>query len=161
MTWERKGEAADELLYLPRNARAHKLYGMSPVEHIALTINIALRRDAATFEYYRAGSLPNAFGTVTKEWTPDQIRDFENNYDAKMSGNLHRRGMLKFHAPSGDAGRPRAAEDLDQEPARPGHPGVHGRERTSNASHVATTRCGATHPKPRFSGRENKKRTFS
>jgi hypothetical protein len=88
--------SADDLLYLPRNARAHKLYGMSPVEQIALTINIALRRDAATLEYYRAGSLPNAFGTVTKEWTPDQIRDFENNYDAKMSGNLHRRGMLKF-----------------------------------------------------------------
>jgi Phage portal protein len=88
--------SADELLYLPRNGRAHKIYGMSPVEQIALTINIALRRDAATLEYYRAGSLPNAFGTVNKEWTPDQIRDFENNYHAKMSGNLPRRGMLKF-----------------------------------------------------------------
>ncbi len=60
---------ADELLYLPRNVRAHKLYGMSPVEQIALTINIALRRDAATVDYYRAGSVPDAFGTVPKEWT--------------------------------------------------------------------------------------------
>ena len=35
--------SSDELLYLPRNVRSHRLYGMSPVEQIALTINIALR----------------------------------------------------------------------------------------------------------------------
>ena len=87
---------ADELLYLPRNVRAHKLYGMSPVEQIALTINIALRREACTLEYYRAGSVPDAFGTVPKEWTSQQIRDFEDYFDAKMAGNLHRRHMLKF-----------------------------------------------------------------
>jgi hypothetical protein len=40
--------SADELLYLPRNLSSHRLCGMSPVEQIALTVNIALRRDAAT-----------------------------------------------------------------------------------------------------------------
>ncbi|MFZ0210828.1 MAG: hypothetical protein WAL59_32775, partial [Roseiarcus sp.] len=49
--------SSDELLYLPRNVRSHRLYGMSPVEQIALTINIALRRDAATLDYYRSGSV--------------------------------------------------------------------------------------------------------
>jgi Phage portal protein len=86
----------DELLYLPRNVRTHKLYGMSPVEQIALTINIALRREAATLDYYRAGSVPDAFGTVPKEWTGDQINAFQDYFDAKMSGNLHRRHLLKF-----------------------------------------------------------------
>ena len=66
--------SADELLYLPRNPRAHRLYGMSPVEQIAMTINIALRRDVATLDYYRAGSSPDAFATLPKEWTSDQIR---------------------------------------------------------------------------------------
>jgi hypothetical protein len=88
--------SADELLYLPRNVRTHKLYGMSPVEQIVLTINIALRRDAATLEYYRAGSVPDAFGTVNKEWTSDQIRQFQDDFDARMAGNLHRRRMMKF-----------------------------------------------------------------
>jgi hypothetical protein len=36
----------EELLYLPRNLRAHRLYGMSPVEQIALTVNIAIRCDS-------------------------------------------------------------------------------------------------------------------
>ena len=79
--------SADELLYLPRNVRAHRLYGMSPVEQIALTVNIALRREAATLDYYRTGSSPDAFATLPKEWTSDQIRSFQDYFDALMSGN--------------------------------------------------------------------------
>ena len=88
--------SSDELLYLPRNVRAHRLYGMSPVEQIALTVNIALRRDAATLDYYRTGSTPDAFATLPKEWTIDQIRQFQDYFDALMSGNSARRRMMKF-----------------------------------------------------------------
>ncbi|THD42330.1 MAG: phage portal protein [Bradyrhizobium sp.] len=88
--------SADELLYLPRNIRAHKLYGFSPVEQIALTVNIALRREAATLDYYRSGSTPDAFATLPKEWTVDQIRQFQDYFDALMSGNSARRRMTKF-----------------------------------------------------------------
>jgi Phage portal protein len=88
--------SADELLYLPRNVRSHRLYGMSPVEQIALTVNIALRRDASTLDYYRAGSSPDAFATLPKEWTADQIRSFQDYFDALMSGNLARRRQTKF-----------------------------------------------------------------
>jgi hypothetical protein len=88
--------SVDELLYLPRNIRAHRLYGMSPVEQIALTINIAVRRDASTLDYYRAGSTPDAFATLPKEWTADQIRSFQDYFDALMSGNLARRRQTKF-----------------------------------------------------------------
>jgi phage portal protein BeeE len=88
--------SSDELLYLPRNVRSHRLYGMSPVEQIALTINIALRRDAATLDYYRSGSVPDSFATLPKEWTVDQIRQFQDYFDALMSGNLARRRMVKF-----------------------------------------------------------------
>jgi phage portal protein BeeE len=68
--------------------RAHRLYGFSPVEQIALTINIALRRDAATLDYYRSGSTLDAFATLPKEWTTDQIRSFQDYFDALISGNL-------------------------------------------------------------------------
>ncbi len=88
--------SADELLYLPRNLRAHKIYGLSPVEQVALTVNIALRREAATLDYYRSGSSPDAFATLPKEWTADQIRQFQDYFDALMSGNSARRRMLKF-----------------------------------------------------------------
>jgi hypothetical protein len=88
--------SAEELLYLPRHPRAHRLYGMSPVEQIALTVNIAPRRDAATLDYYRTGSTPDAFATLPKEWTADQLRSFQDYFDALMSGNLARRRQTKF-----------------------------------------------------------------
>jgi hypothetical protein len=88
--------SADELLYLPRNARVHMLYGMSPVERIALTVNIAIQRDIATLDYYQFGSSPDAFATLPKEWTADQIRSFQDYFDALMSGNLSRRRQTKF-----------------------------------------------------------------
>jgi len=87
---------ADELIYLPRNPRPNRLYGMSPVEQVALTINIALRRDMATLDYYRLGSTPDAFATLPKDWTLDQIRQFQEYFDALMSGNSARRRMVKF-----------------------------------------------------------------
>ena len=90
--------SADELLYLPRNRRAHRLYGLSPVEQIALTVNIALRRDAATLDYYRAGSSPDAFATLPKEWTADQIRQFQDYFDALMSGLLAAPADGEIHA---------------------------------------------------------------
>jgi hypothetical protein len=72
--------AADELLYLPRNLRSHRLYGFSPVEQIALTINIALRREQATLDYYNTGSIPDSFATLPKDWTVDQIRQFQDYF---------------------------------------------------------------------------------
>jgi hypothetical protein len=92
--------SADELLYLPRNPRPQRLYAMSPVEQAALTINIALRRDMATLDYYGVGSTPDAFATLPKDWTLDQIRQFQDYFDALMSGNSARRRMVKF-MPSG------------------------------------------------------------
>jgi hypothetical protein len=69
---------------------------MSPVEQLALTVNIALRRDAATLDYYRTGSSPDAFATLPKEWTADQIRSFQDYFAALISDNLARRRITKF-----------------------------------------------------------------
>jgi hypothetical protein len=87
---------AEELFYLPRNVRSNRLYGFSPVEQIALTVNIALRREQATLDYYNTGSIPDSFATLPKDWTVDQIRQFQDYFDALMSGNLARRRMIKF-----------------------------------------------------------------
>jgi hypothetical protein len=34
------------------------------------------------------GLFPDAFATLPKEWTSDQIRQFQDYFDALMSGNL-------------------------------------------------------------------------
>jgi hypothetical protein len=44
----------------------------------------------------RTGSTPDAFATLPKEWTADQIRSLQDYFDALMSGNLARRRQTKF-----------------------------------------------------------------
>jgi hypothetical protein len=88
--------SSDELLYLPRNQAVNRLYGFSPVEQVILTVNIALRRDVHTLNYYKEGTLPDSFGNLPKEWTTQQIADFQKYFDALMTDNLADRRKLKF-----------------------------------------------------------------
>jgi hypothetical protein len=53
-------------------------------------------RDASTLDYYRTGSSPDAFATLPKEWTADQVRSFQDYFDAVMSGNRARRRQTRF-----------------------------------------------------------------
>ena len=85
----------DELLYLPRNPRTHKIYGFSPVEQIIVTVNIALRRQMSQLSYYTDGSAPDLIFSVPKEWNPDQIRQYKDWWDSMLAGNLQgRRGTM-------------------------------------------------------------------
>ena len=87
---------SDELLYLPRNVRASRIYGYSPVEQIVMTINVALRREVSNLEYYRSGTVPDSFGTLPKEWTIDQIKEFQDYFDSLMQGNTQAKSGIRF-----------------------------------------------------------------
>jgi hypothetical protein len=87
---------ADELIYAPRNRRAHKVYGLSPVEQIVMTVNIALRRQVHMLAYYTEGSVPEALIGVPASWTTDQIRQFQAYWDALLAGELGQRRRVRF-----------------------------------------------------------------
>lgn len=87
---------ADELLYLPRNVRVWKFYGFPPVEQILLTVNIALRRQMHQLQYYTEGNVPEALIGVPETWTPQQIKEFQDIWDALLAGNTGQRRHAKF-----------------------------------------------------------------
>lgn len=84
----------DELIYLPRNPRTHKVYGYSPVEQIVVTINIALRRQANQLGYYTEGNVPNLLFHVPKDWQPEQIRQFQAWWDSLTQGQSKHHGRF-------------------------------------------------------------------
>ncbi|MDE2229914.1 MAG: phage portal protein [Alphaproteobacteria bacterium] len=86
----------DELLYLPRNPRVHRVYGFSPVEQVQMTVNIALRRQVWQLQYYTEGNIPEALIGVPDTWTPDQIRQFQGYWDSLHEGNTAQRRHAKF-----------------------------------------------------------------
>src|SRR6185312_13614272 len=93
---------ADQLIYRPRNVRAHKFFGFSPVEQIILTINIGLRRQIHLLNYYTEGNVPEALAQVPKEWSADQISEFQEWFDSALAGNSARRRRITFVPQCGD-----------------------------------------------------------
>lgn len=84
----------EELMYMPRNVRTHKVYGFSPVEQIITTVNIALRRQIDQLSYYTDGNVPNLLFSVPKEWNPDQIRMFQEWWDSITQGQTKHYGRF-------------------------------------------------------------------
>ncbi len=85
-----------DLLYRPRNPRVNKAYGYSPVEQVATTVNIALRRQLFLMDYFTDGNIPDSLIGVPETWTPDQIGTYQKYWDAYFSGDLARRRRAKF-----------------------------------------------------------------
>lgn len=86
----------EELLYKPRNRRSWKLYGMSPVEQILMTVNIALRRQMGQLAYYTEGNIPEAFATTPPEWSPEQVAQMQDIWDSLLEGQPEKKRHLKF-----------------------------------------------------------------
>ena len=86
----------DELIYLMRNPRTWRLYGYSPVEQIITTVNIALRRQTAQLEYYTEGNIPDMILGVPDTWNPEQIKEVQDIWDSKLSGNTAQRRRLQL-----------------------------------------------------------------
>ena len=84
----------DELIYLPRNPRTHKIYGYSPVEQIVMTVNIALRRALHQLQFYTEGNIPESLIGVPETWNPDQIQQFQEYWDARCWRATQRPGVM-------------------------------------------------------------------
>jgi len=86
-----------ELLYCPRNVRANKVYGYSPVEQVITTINIALRRQAHQLSYYTEGSVPDLLLSTPEKWQPEHIDEFQKYWNSLFAeGNVKNRRMARF-----------------------------------------------------------------
>ncbi len=88
--------SARDIIYRPRNVRAHRVYGYSPVQQVLMTVNIALRRQLWQLDYFTEGSIPDALIGVPTVWTPDQIKQFQDYWDTEFAGDLAKRRRAKF-----------------------------------------------------------------
>jgi phage portal protein BeeE len=115
--------SARDIIYRPRNVRAHKVYGYSPVQQVLMTVNIGLRRQLWQLDYFSEGSIPDALIGVPASWTPEQIKQFQDYWDTEFAGDLARRRRAKFVP--GDSARtvhqtkePQHKDDFDEWLAR-------------------------------------------
>src|SRR5258708_6523636 len=86
----------DELIFRPRNPRAHRLYGYSPTEQLIFDANMIMRRELSKLNYYTEGNLPPALASVEDDWSADQIAEFQAKFDAVNAGDLAAQRRLQF-----------------------------------------------------------------
>lgn len=91
----------EDLIYLPRNMRTHKVYGLSPVEQILATINIGLRRQIWQLSSFTEGNVPDALIGVPETWTPQQIAQFQALFDSLFTGDIAARSHRAKFIPGG------------------------------------------------------------
>lgn len=85
-----------DIIYKPYNPQPNSPYGYSPVEQAIITVNIALRREIFTLNYFTEGNVPDALISVPETWTVSQTKEFQDYWDALLSGNLGQRRKVKF-----------------------------------------------------------------
>lgn len=84
----------DQLIFKPRNVTTRRLFGLSPVERIVITVQIALRKQLYQLQYYTDGSAPDTL--ISIPGTAKQIAEFETVWNGLLSGNTADRRKTKF-----------------------------------------------------------------
>lgn len=96
----REGSSVDfsphELIYRPRFPRAKTPYGFPPTEWIILRVNQALRKQTFDMNYFTEGNIPEAFAMPPEQMQPEQLKKFEEAFNALLDGNQQQRAKLHF-----------------------------------------------------------------
>lgn len=101
----------EELVYWMRNPRTNRVYGLSPVEQVVMTVNIALRRQLHQLSYYTEGNMPEALLGVPDTWGVETTKQWQLYWDTMLQGDLAERRRMRFvpfdptkaHYPKADA----------------------------------------------------------
>ena len=94
---EKKAEfTTDEMVYLMLNSRSNSPYGLAPLETLILGVDAALKSQLYNLSMLSEGNIPEGFFTLPENWTPDQIKEFQNWFDAMITGNPRFQSRIKF-----------------------------------------------------------------
>lgn len=85
-----------DLVYRPRVKRSNKVYGYSPVEQALMTINIGMRRETWQLQSFTEGNMPEALIGTPDNWTPDQVKQFQEWFDQILAGDSGARRRARF-----------------------------------------------------------------
>lgn len=91
----------DEMIYTFMNSRNDSPYGLSPLESLMIIVTSSLKAGMYNLAYLTDGNIPEGFYTMPDTWTPQSIKDFQEYFDALMSGDETMTRRLKF-MPNGE-----------------------------------------------------------
>lgn len=85
---------SDEMAYMVRNRRTNTVYGTSPVERALPVADIYLRHQQWLRAEYTEGTMPEMFMKTGDDYTPDQLRAYENVLNDLLAGQTPQRKRI-------------------------------------------------------------------
>jgi hypothetical protein len=85
------------MIYRPRYQRSFSPYGFPPTEWVITRINTALRKQSMDLAHFTDGNIPDMIAAPPEGLLdPNQLREFEQMFNADLSGNDRERSKIKF-----------------------------------------------------------------
>jgi hypothetical protein len=86
-----------ELIYRPRYPKTDSPYGTPPAELVIMRVNTALRKQTQDLTHFTSGNIPaGLIAPPDGLMQPDQVRQFQEWFNADLQGDDNARAMLKF-----------------------------------------------------------------
>jgi len=86
----------EQIWYHPRLRRSNAPYGISPIERGILPVQLLSNIYNFELSFYVAGTMPEMVMAAPLNWTPDQVRQYEQVFNAQMAGNPAERRRIRF-----------------------------------------------------------------
>jgi 2'-5' RNA ligase len=87
-----------DLTYMPRWTSTDSPYGHPPTEAIILLVNMAIRKQTMDLSHFTDGNIPAGFWSPPEgvPMQPEQVRQFEDAFNADLAGLDRERNRIKF-----------------------------------------------------------------
>ena len=85
-----------DIIYEPFRPVAGSPYGRPPIESVLLNSNTDIRHQIFFLQFFTEGNLPAAFASSPDSWSPDQIEQFQQYWDAMMYGDQARKQQVRW-----------------------------------------------------------------
>ncbi len=95
----------DRLVYAPFNTTVYSPYGISGTEFVLLMVNMALRREISHVAQFTEGNVPDALVGAPSSWTQNQVNQWQEYWDAMVSGNVAQQRKMHFVPLEGGRGQ--------------------------------------------------------
>ena len=89
----------DDLIYEPFRPVTGSPYGRPPIESVILNANTDLRFQVYFLQRFTTGNLPAAFAASPESWSPEQIEQWQQYWDAMMYGDQSEKHQIKWMPP--------------------------------------------------------------
>jgi hypothetical protein len=91
----------DDLIHYQETPQSDSPYGFGRIERFMMEVNQALRKKKRDLAMFTEGNVPAGLMEVpeTSGWTPDQIDNYEQMWNALLAGNAQQQVRVKFTQP--------------------------------------------------------------